>query len=102
MGITTLHVHIQGGDLHGNATYSFQTNWQETKSQHRLIQTGILYLGIDALARITFASHTDRCNVLYVGLSLKTIQKLQLVQNIAVACFQKKLPVGYKILIQQL
>lgn len=42
-------------------------------------------------------SQMDYCNVLYVGLALKNIQKLQLVQNMgSYLCELHWLPVGFK------
>ncbi|KAF7238201.1 putative RNA-directed DNA polymerase from transposon BS [Varanus komodoensis] len=52
--------------------------------QLRLINQLRPYLEYDCLVTVTHAlvtSHLDFCNVLYVGLPLKTVQTLQLVQN---------------------
>ncbi|KAF7246633.1 RNA helicase Mov10l1, partial [Varanus komodoensis] len=54
--------------------------------QLRLIHQLRLYLEYDCLATVTHAlvtSRLDFCNALYVGLPLKTVQILQLVQNTA-------------------
>ncbi|KAF7234752.1 hypothetical protein EYD10_18297 [Varanus komodoensis] len=57
---------------------------RSTSFHLRLIHQLRPYLGNDCLATATHAlvtSQLDFCNVLYVGLPLKTVRKLQLVQN---------------------
>ncbi|KAF7244152.1 putative uncharacterized transposon-derived protein F52C9.6 [Varanus komodoensis] len=58
--------------------------WDSTFLQLRLINQLRPYLEYDCLVTVTHTlvtSHLDFCNALYVGLPLKTVRTLQLVQN---------------------